>query len=53
MDDVMYFYDRAHDSKFSPEAVVYVTATESSFNPKAIYSQREQECKRTEVIALG
>ena len=39
MDDVMYFYDRVHDSKFSPEAVVYVTATESSFNPNAKHSK--------------
>lgn len=39
MDDVMYFYNRAHDSKFSPEAIVYVTATESSFNPKAKHAK--------------
>lgn len=39
MNDVMYFYDRVNDSKFSPESVVYVTATESSFNPKAKHSK--------------
>ena len=43
-DDVKYFYDKAQTTRFSPEAIAYVTATESSFNPTA---------KNTESSARG
>lgn len=34
-EDIKYFYDKIQTSGFLPEAIAYVTATESSFNPKA------------------
>lgn len=34
-DDIKYFYDKIQTSGFLPEAIAYVTATESSFNPRA------------------
>lgn len=42
--DIKYFYDKAQTTRFSPEAIAYVTATEASFNPNA---------KNTESSARG